>query len=166
MKIHLKSTLFFLLITTSLLSTCQSTSDVNQSPTLDPMEQPVSSDNPTHSTKPVNSDETQENVYADSIQINIMESFPLQVSATINGNLPDGCTSIINSKADFDNNNNTFTIHIYTDRPKEMDCTQALVPFTETVPLDVYGFLAGTYTVNAYQLSTTFKFESDNKIPD
>ena len=166
MKIHLKSTLLILLITISLLTACQSASGVNQPPTLDPMEQPVSSDNPTHSTKPVNSDESQENVYVDSIQINIMESFPLQVSATINGNLPDGCTSIINSKADFDIDNATFTIHIYTDRPKEMDCTQALVPFTETIPLDVYGFAAGTYTVNAYQLTTTFKFESDNKITE
>jgi inhibitor of cysteine peptidase len=130
------------------------------------MEQPVTSDNTPDATIPVNSDESQQRVYIDTIQTNIMESFPLQVSVTINGNLPDGCTSIINSKTNFDSNKNTFTIQIFTERPKDLMCTQALVPFTETIPLDVYGFPAGIYTVNAYQLSTTFKFDFDNKISE
>ena len=114
---------------------------------------------------PANSDSNSENVYVNNMQINIMESFPLQVSVTVSGNLPDGCTSIVDSTAVYDNQN-TFEIHFYTNRPKDLMCTQALVPFEETIPLEVYGLPAGKYTVNVYQLSDTFEFQTDNLIPE
>lgn len=112
-----------------------------------------------------NPHQTAENVYVENMQINLMESFPLQVSVTVSGNLPDGCTSIVSSTAIFDDENK-FEIHIFTERPEDLMCTQALVPFEETIPLEVYGLPAGKYTVNGYQLSDTFEFQTDNGFPE
>jgi inhibitor of cysteine peptidase len=154
-KILMPALILTLLMT--FLIACQPASPVqtvNQSP------EPVGT-----KSSPITPDHSSENVYINDIRINIMESFPLQVSVTVFGDLPDGCTSIVDSTAKFDNEN-TFEIHIYTDRPEDLMCTQALVPFEETIPLDVNGLPAGKYTVNVYQLSDTFEFQTDNVIPD
>ena len=72
---------------TSILLACQPVSPAE--PTQQSPEPSVTSPDPAIS------DSTSENVYIDNMQINIMESFPLQVSVTVSGNLPDGCTSIV-----------------------------------------------------------------------
>lgn len=108
---------------------------------------------------------TGEDVYIDQVEINIMESFPLQVNAVVKGNLPDGCTKITEhyvEKVD----DHTFEILIITQRPGDMMCTEALVPFEEIIALDVNGLPAGTYTVNAYGKTAEFTFEMDNVIPE
>ena len=87
----------------------------------------------------------------DSVSINIMESFPLQVSVTVRGSLPDGCTEIAEAKAELEEN--TFIVKITTRRPIYAMCIEALVPFEENVPLDVYGLPAGTYQVQVYNQS-------------
>lgn len=157
MKIKLLIPAVFITLMMSILLACQPVSPVE--PTQQSPEPTVSSPDP------ANSDFNSENVYVNNMQINIMESFPLQVSVTVSGNLPDGCTSIVKSTATFDNKN-TIEIHFYTDRPKDLMCTQALVPFEETIPLEVYGLPAGKYTINVYQLSDTFEFQTDNIIPE
>jgi len=106
----------------------------------------------------------EENAYVDSIQILIMESFPLQVSLSIQGNLPDGCTSIKGIVSELDDNN-TFTVRIFTARPKDLMCTMALVPFEERHDLDVKCLPAGSYTVNTYGVTGIFKFDVDNFSP-
>ena len=47
-----------------------------------------------------------------------------------------------------------------------MLCTQAVRPFTEVIPLSVYGLEAGTYTyeVNG-EFSGQFTLQQDNVIP-
>ena len=150
--------LMAMLISVLVLSACQSTPVAEPEP-----DYPVSSDDPI--SKPPVSDFTgyEQNVYVDSMQINIMESFPLQVSVTVNGNFPDGCTSIVGSKAEVVDNS-TFVLSIFTERPEDMMCTMALVPFAETIILDVYGLPAGTYLVKGFGLETSFTFEVDNKL--
>ncbi len=103
----------------------------------------------------------QEHSYVESMQINIMESFPLQVSVTIQGNLPDGCTELVDLKAT-KMDETTFEVHIYTMRDPQAICTMALVPFEETLPLDVAGLPAGTYSVRVYDLLDTFTFDQNN----
>lgn len=131
-------------------------------------EQPVSSDDPTPEPtvlEPPSDDLIiDESAYVDGIFINIMESFPLQVSITIQGNLPDGCT-IIRETAVERQNESTFLIAVITQRPKDAMCTEALVPFEEHVPLDVYGLSAGTYTVKVYAHQAELTFQQDNIIP-
>ena len=43
--------------------------------------------------------------------------------------------------------------------------TAALVPYEETISLDVYGLLAGTYTVDVNSVRDTFTLDVDNKPP-
>lgn len=104
----------------------------------------------------------EERVYVDSMDIFIQESFPVQVSVQVYGNLPDGCTTVKLTTAEFDGKD-TFEVHIYTLTPKDVMCTQALVPFEENIPLDVEGLPAGTYTVKVYDLENTFTLDVDNE---
>jgi len=104
----------------------------------------------------------QQVIFVDGLTINMMESFPIQVSATVNGNLPDGCTRIIDSKAEMIDES-TFALQIFTERSEDMMCTMALVPFEETIILDVKGLPAGTYIVKGFGLENSFTFDLDNK---
>ena len=154
-----------LLVTIFALSACTGKSIPKNTPV--PSNTPASSDAPISSTTPqphkpaIDYGVYQQNAYVDSIQINIMESFPLQVSVTLQGNLPDGCTHLLSSKA-LKTDETIFEVFIYTVRDPKAICTMALVPFQETVSLDVAELVAGTYTVKAYDLSTTFTFDQDN----
>lgn len=97
----------------------------------------------------------------DEITIQILESFPVQVEAVIKGNLPDSCTDIDQVEQRFDSEEDTFWIEIKTVRTGEA-CAQVLTPFEETVPLEVYGLPAGTYTVDVSGMRETFTLDADN----
>ncbi|MCD4821122.1 MAG: protease inhibitor I42 family protein [Methanococcoides sp.] len=98
----------------------------------------------------------------DDVQIMVMESFPLQISVTVIGNLPDGCTTIDEENIEVVNTGNVFDIALKTKRPKDLVCTDALVPFEVNIPLDVYGLEKGVYTVNVNGVTDTFEFTVDN----
>lgn len=103
-------------------------------------------------------------VYVNEILVNIMESFPVQVSVTVRGDLADGCVSLNGlTPVAVDGG---WQIDSDSSRATDMACTEALVPFEETVSLDVYGLPAGTYTVTAADQSTSFTLEMDNIIPE
>ncbi len=108
--------------------------------------------------------EISQEAMVDSVEALVLESWALQVQAVISGNLPDGCTTIhkIESRRD----HSRFMITIYTQRDKEAFCTQVLVPFEETHPLNVYGLPAGTYTIDAYGITAEFNFDQANVIED
>ncbi len=54
-------------------------------------------------------------------------------------------------------------ITITTKKPGgDIACTEALVPFEETVTLDIYDFEAGTYKVIVQNQSTEFTLDMDN----
>jgi len=129
--------------------------------TPDP-DEPVSSDDPTPTPVPTPAGDVVEgeNAILDSLDVLLMESFPLQASAHIRGSLPDGCTTV--KETVVEREGNTFRIRIITARPKDAVCTQALVPFEKNVPLDIYGLKAGEYSVAAQDLSTTFHLDVDN----
>ncbi len=103
----------------------------------------------------------------ESLQVLILESFPVQVRVIVNGYLPDGCVQL--DEIMVEQSGNAFTLALNTLRPSgEVECTQALVPFEENVALDVYGLAAGTYTVTAQDQTATFKLDVDNvpQLPD
>lgn len=100
----------------------------------------------------------------ESMSLNIMESFPIQVSVSLSGYLPNGCIKLeqINVLHDED----AFYIKIITKNPSsDVSCTTAIVPFEETVTLDVRGLPAGEYTVQCNEFSEVFTFDQDNKAP-
>ena len=98
----------------------------------------------------------------ESIQLMILESLPLQVRVRVRGTLPDVCTEIdqINQRVDLEQD--TLWVEITTVRSTEEACVQVLAPFEETIPLDVMGLPAGTYTVDVNGVTDTFTFSTDN----
>ncbi len=100
----------------------------------------------------------------DSVQIMILESFPVQIQVVAEGYLPDGCTEI--DKITTEREKNTFNVNITTKRPKDAICTQAIVPFNETIPLEVQGLKAGNYTVNVNGITGSFELTVDNTLDE
>jgi inhibitor of cysteine peptidase len=100
----------------------------------------------------------------DNVQVLILESFPIQVNVEATGYLPDGCTTIGNVTTRKDGN--TFYLEISTIRPRDALCTQALVPFTKAVPLDVYGLEKGMYAVDVNGKTASFELSVDNILSD
>lgn len=100
----------------------------------------------------------------DSIEIRMLESMPMQVKVIVGGYLSDGCTRIDRITQELEGND--FCITISTKRPAGVNCPQVIVPFQETIPLDVMGLLAGTYTVTVNRVSDTFMLQADNIVPE
>jgi hypothetical protein len=98
-----------------------------------------------------------------SIDILLLESFPVQVNAVIRGDLPDaGCTKI--ASVEQIREGNTFRLRLVTTTDPLARCAQALTPFEQVVSLDVNGLPAGTYTVEASGVQQTFTFDVDNSL--
>lgn len=102
------------------------------------------------------------NATVESIEIMVLESFPIQIKVNAIGYLPDGCTRI--DEITKEKKDSTFFVNIKTVRPADMFCTEAIVPFQEVIPLDVYGLKAGIYTVNVNGVNGTFELVTDNII--
>jgi inhibitor of cysteine peptidase len=102
------------------------------------------------------------NLQVDRIDLVILESFPVQVRATLIGNLLDGCTTVGGTNISYADNQ--FMIEVTTTRPADAVCTEALVPFEQTVALDVLDLPAGDYTVVAGNAISVFNLAVDNKI--
>lgn len=102
----------------------------------------------------------------DEVRIEILESLPVQVEVLIRGDLPDSCTTLDRIDQRFDAPEDTFWIQIETTRTTDEVCAQVLVPFEETVALDVYGLPAGTYQVNVHGTRESFTLDVDNVPPD
>ena len=96
----------------------------------------------------------------DSIELIILESFPVQISLKARGTLPNGCTSI--DDVSINRNGNEFDINITTVAAADAICTQVLVPFEETIPLGVEGLPAGSYQVNVNDRIGSFTLSVDN----
>ena len=96
----------------------------------------------------------------EEIEILILESFPVQINVIAKGYLSDGCTEIGDITKVKDGN--TFAITVETIRPADAMCTQAIVPYEKSIPLDVYGLNAGTYTVVVNGMSGSFELAMDN----
>lgn len=143
--------LFFILSLVFALTTCSD--DPTPTPNLTPS---ATITVPTPST-------IQGQAFLDSMQIAVLESFPVQVQVTLVGNLSNGCTS--SAGTNVQRQDSTFILTVMTDYDATIACTQALVPFTEVVPLDVAGLPAGTYTVVANGLTDTFNLATDNALP-
>lgn len=98
-------------------------------------------------------------VYVGNVEVSIMESFPVQVAVTVQGDLANGCVVLDGISAE--RNGGTFMLRTHAHREGEI-CTEALVPFEEVVDLDVVGLAAGTYQVVLDEVSTEFTLEVDN----
>jgi hypothetical protein len=95
-----------------------------------------------------------------NVDVQILESFPVQINVVASGDLPDSCTQIdeiITQRTD-----DTFRVAVTTLRQPDLVCTQALVPFEEVISLDVVGLPAGTYNVSVNGVEGSFTLDIDN----
>ncbi len=129
-----------------------------------PAGQPSPTAEPEPTSAPAPGDVVQGVAVVESLDVLILESFPVQVQAVVRGNLPDGCTTL--DQVTTTREENLFRIELTTQRPADAICTEALVPFEEVVPLDVLGLPAGEYTVDANGVTATFALDIDNVLPE
>ena len=143
MKI-VKFTLLFSLLAAILLAACQ------PAPPVD--------------TPPVDEDYIYgQDAVVESVDVLLLESFPLQARAVVTGYLPDGCTELV--KVNVDRQGNEFLLTLTTRRPAgDVVCTMVLQLIEETVTLDIEGLPAGTYTVIAQDQQAQFTLDVDNLI--
>ncbi len=97
----------------------------------------------------------------DNMIITTGESFPVQKTLSLKGNLPNGCTYLNEPQVIRDGN--TFYVNLTTYVDGEV-CTEALVPYERNIGLDVVGLPAGVYNVVVNGKQTTFELEQDNTL--
>jgi len=102
--------------------------------------------------------------FVDAVDVTVIQSAPPQVQATVSGNFSDGCTSL--NTINVQRQDNAFLIDVVTNHTTEGACTQALVPFSETVALDVQGLPPGTYMVLAGSATASFTLSGDGTPAD
>jgi hypothetical protein len=91
-----------------------------------------------------------------SIEIEILNTQPLQANAILRGQLPDnGCTTI--SSVEQVRDGNVFRISLVTTTDLVALCAQSLTPFEQVVPLDVSNLPAAQYVVNASGIEKSFE---------
>lgn len=138
---------------------------IDPNPTTE-SDEPVSSDTPVptadNATEPSGS-LIQGVAAVESVEILILESFPVQVHAVARGNLADSCTTIDDVVQT--RNGNIFEVTITTVRPTNALCPEVLIPFEEVIPLEVAGLPAGTYTVDVNGVMESFTLDVDNTLP-
>jgi len=89
------------------------------------------------------------------IQIHASDTYPVQASVTVSGELPDSCTQI--GKAEQQVGGKTIHLRVYMDRPITAVCSEGTVPYEKTFPLDVKGLSAGKYTVNVNDITSSLE---------
>ncbi|HOF02568.1 MAG TPA: hypothetical protein PLT58_01160 [Atribacterota bacterium] len=93
------------------------------------------------------------------IELLIQETFPVQINVVAKGYLPNPCTHIEQITQRRDGNN--FFITIKTKTIQGI-CIEVITPFTETIPLAVYGLPKGIYHIEVNGIKGTFTMDVDN----
>lgn len=129
-------------------------------------EPPAIPDNKTDTGDQTNDEYVYNDAVVEDTEVLILESFPVQVHVLVTGYLPDGCTQIHEKSVLFDKEEKLFTVDMTTLRPADAMCTEAIVPYEETIVLDVYGLEKGTYIVDVNGVRNEFELQIDNIISE
>jgi len=106
-----------------------------------------------------------ENAVVEMLDVLLLESFPVQAKVIVSGYYPDGCTEL--EEISVNQDGQEFILTLTTRRPAgDIACTEALVPFEESIDLDIVGLAAGTYKVIAQNQEVSFKLDADNVLSD
>ncbi len=93
-----------------------------------------------------------------SVDIEVMNTNPVQVNAIVKGSLTESCARLGDSQVQYDAN--TFHITVYVTSPADQGCIQQTTPFETTIALDTSGLGPGTYTVAANGVSAVFALQT------
>jgi len=93
----------------------------------------------------------------ESVEVRILESFPVQVSASVSGYLRDGCETL--GATTQSRSGNTITVTIATDRDtSDRACIQVISRVQQDVRLEG-AFPSGTYVLRVNGLERTFRVD-------
>jgi hypothetical protein len=81
----------------------------------------------------------------ESVDVLVLESFPMQLNLVVKGYQPDGCDFPVQVEQVRDGN--TVTVHIYRQVPQDSICPMMIVGYDATIALEG-GFESGSYTIN------------------
>lgn len=101
-----------------------------------------------------------------TVEVLLLESFPVQANVRVKGKLPDGCVTI--ERISQERSGNTFTAKIFTYRQPDAGCIAQLQAFEQILPLEISDLAPGAYTVTvsgANNVSTTFQLSGENSAP-
>jgi len=145
-KMNIKKIILLLIIGALLFTACAS--QENEVPFIRPTDDTLVEPAP-----PVNDEEPdadvdliEGNAYVNQAQLFIMESYPVQVSVNVIGDLPTPChyfRSIVNPP----NDKNEILIGIYSEVEPTKVCIDVLEPFDENVSLPLDNIPDGVYSV-------------------
>jgi hypothetical protein len=103
-------------------------------------------------------------VRIERLEVQILESFPVQVNAVVHGSLPDACSLLESVRVT--RQGASFQLALLAQRPAQAMCAQVVTPFTEVIPLDVDGLPAGDYLVHANGIQARFTLEVENTLEE
>jgi hypothetical protein len=98
----------------------------------------------------------------DSLDVLILESFPVQIHVVVKGQMPDACTFA--GEATQERVDDTFKVTLPAQRPADAICAQVLTPYELTLSLDVRDLPKGEYTVDVNGTTATFELTMDNTL--
>ena len=96
----------------------------------------------------------------ESVEIQTLNTVPVEINVRVTGLLPNDCAVIDDVFARRDGD--TFDVAVTTVQEPGTDCGTEEVLFEETLPLDIAGLQAGSYTVSVNGVEGTFTLEVDN----
>jgi len=91
----------------------------------------------------------------DGVEVLILESFPAQATARIEGVLGDGCTELLPIEQMRDDAE--IALSVLTRRPVGVACIQVVAPFEERVSLGTFD--PGSYLLRANDVSVAFRVD-------
>lgn len=106
--------------------------------------------------------EAGQQAFIDDIEVQIVDSFPVQVLVFVSGNLPTSCYQLGPIHKRFADNRFEIAVNV-TPLQTFAPCIQVLEPFQTTIPLDVYGLPKGSYQVLVNDKSASFELNVDNR---
>lgn len=96
-----------------------------------------------------------------SVEVIVSESFPVQVSLRVQGELINGCTYL--NQPVILREGKDFYVSLTTYTEGEV-CTEALVPYERNITLNVASLPAGTYTVDVNGIMKSFEIAQENSL--
>jgi hypothetical protein len=93
----------------------------------------------------------------ESLDLEVLDTYPVAVLALVAGQLPDACSRIDLIEQVTRESEGRIEVVVETSRYPERMCAAVLTPYETAVPLDAGTLLPGTYRVEAGQTSGTFE---------
>lgn len=100
----------------------------------------------------------------ESLRLQVVEGFPIQITATLEGVLPDSCWSVESVEQVFDPEARSYRLEP-TARRADGSCAQALRPFEVQVPIVGAGIAAGKFEVTVGEITREFEIGSLGEFP-